>query len=369
MKKFPILYGVSSAKKVKQWEISVKDINGVPNIVVIHGYVNGKLQESATPVPEGKNLGRANETTPFDQACLEAESKWKKKKDKKYTETLPDEKSEDSGVKLPMLAHDYNKRSHDIQYNKGVYTQPKLDGVRCYATKEDESTVLYTSRSGKSFRTLEHLTEQLIESMVVGDIFDGEIFTTKLTFQQIISAIKCEEEDRNRDLLKFHIYDYASSEKIFSERYEDICEKIQFKEHLVIVETNECESHEEMLEHHDKYTKQGYEGTMIRNSNGKYKHRHRSKDLQKYKDFVDEEYVITGGAEGKGKSAGQCIFQCKTSTGKTFKVRCKGTDESREEQWENLESYIGKLITVQFQDKTDDGVPRFPVGIAIRDYE
>ena len=38
----------------------------------------------------------------------------------------------------------------------------------------------------------------------------------------------------------------------------------------------------------------------------------------------------------------------------------------------NLQSgkkYIGKKLTVRFQELTDDKVPRFPVGITFRDYE
>jgi len=30
---------------------------------------------------------------------------------------------------------------------------------------------------------------------------------------------------------------------------------------------------------------------------------------------------------------------------------------------------FGKKLTVQFQNLTDCGLPRFPVGLAIRDYE
>ena len=31
--------------------------------------------------------------------------------------------------------------------------------------------------------------------------------------------------------------------------------------------------------------------------------------------------------------------------------------------------FIGKMLTVRFQELTDDGLPRFPVGIEFRDYE
>lgn len=35
----------------------------------------------------------------------------------------------------------------------------------------------------------------------------------------------------------------------------------------------------------------------------------------------------------------------------------------------NKSKYIGKNLTVQFQNLTDAGIPRFPVGLEIRDYE
>jgi DNA ligase-1 len=50
-------------------------------------------------------------------------------------------------------------------------------------------------------------------------------------------------------------------------------------------------------------------------------------------------------------------------------VRPRGTREKRAEWWENREQYIGSKLTVRFQNLTADGIPRFPVGIAIRDYE
>jgi len=37
--------------------------------------------------------------------------------------------------------------------------------------------------------------------------------------------------------------------------------------------------------------------------------------------------------------------------------------------FQNGSNYIGQQLTVRYQELTDDGVPRFPVGIAIRNYE
>jgi hypothetical protein len=36
---------------------------------------------------------------------------------------------------------------------------------------------------------------------------------------------------------------------------------------------------------------------------------------------------------------------------------------------EQADSFIGKMLTVKYQEMSPDGVPRFPSGIAIRDYE
>ena len=36
---------------------------------------------------------------------------------------------------------------------------------------------------------------------------------------------------------------------------------------------------------------------------------------------------------------------------------------------ENAEDDIDKKLTVKFFELTDEGVPRFPVGLVVRDYE
>jgi DNA ligase-1 len=41
----------------------------------------------------------------------------------------------------------------------------------------------------------------------------------------------------------------------------------------------------------------------------------------------------------------------------------------RTDFYKNAAKYIGKKLTVKYQELTKDGIPRFPVGIAIRDYD
>ena len=55
--------------------------------------------------------------------------------------------------------------------------------------------------------------------------------------------------------------------------------------------------------------------------------------------------------------------------GRQFNVTPVGDRPSRVEMFQNADDYIGKMLTVKFFELSDDGVPRFGNGIAIRDYE
>jgi DNA ligase-1 len=123
-----------------------------------------------------------------------------------------------------------------------------------------------------------------------------------------------------------------------------------------------------MKELHAAYVAEGYEGIMLRNKAGLYKNS-RSADLQKYKCFESEEFEIINYKQGEGQEGGCVIWVCKTSEGKTFNCRPRGTREDRIELFKNGDKYVGKKLTVRFQELTYYKVPRLPVGITFRDYE
>jgi DNA ligase-1 len=269
-----------------------------------------------------------------------------------------------------MLAHEYSKRSHNIKFP--CYAQPKLNGIRNLAKLVDETTVRHSSRGGKIFNTLSHISEEIKKRSMLepGEIFDGELFSPHLTFQEICAAVKRESEvNPDTLLLEYHVYDFADPTLKFSERLAKLSEKITDDHIIKLVETRLIESEEDLILYHKTNVDRGFEGTMIRNMDGAYVFKNRSSDLQKYKDFLEAEFEIVGGKEGSGKSEGQCVFSCITENGGAFDVRCVGSNEVREEQLINLESYIGKMLTVKYQTLSDDGIPIFPVGITLRDYE
>lgn len=383
MASFPELQGESQSGKSKMWSIRVLE-RGVCGIIeTTHGYVDGKKQINIKTVFEGKNIGKKNETTALQQAINEAQSAWVKKKESGYAPVGIDDDTDNSNnsnnqtngsnkskgidedVPLPMLAHDYNKRGKSIHFP--CFVQRKFDGTRCVGIP---GKGLF-SRNRKSYPHLSHIVNE-INKLPPSIILDGELYSDTLTFQEIVGLVKREtlkECDEEKQLeIKFHIYDIINTMP-FEQRYANLqmlFNRYKFK-HLVLVKTTVCESEEKMKELHAQYVAENFEGIMLRNTLGLYKNA-RSVDLQKYKSFEDSEFEIVNYKEGDGQEKGCVIWVCKTPAGKLFSCRPRGTREERCEMYKNGKKYIGSLLTVIYQEMTDDNIPRFPVGKSIREF-
>jgi len=369
-KTYPMLYGRATHGKIKVWSIAAEELPHGAHIVITYGEQHGKQQQTIRKIKSGKNIGRANETTAYAQACQEAESFWKKKQDKGYQTNVPSHRQVSQGLttRLPMLALKYEDRKHDLVWP--VYVQPKLNGIRCLIERKGNE-ILFYSRGGKQFTTLDHIKQDALAVMKNGDILDGELYCHQdLTFQQLVSLIKNDKKkgenaDALRRYVKFWNYD-CCMDAPFNQR---VASLINYGS-IVKVRTRPAQNEAEVMEAHADFVMMGYEGTIIRSGGPEvYKFQYRSPSLLKYKDFVDEEFTIIGAKEGIGKDEGKATFRCITAKGKEFDVRCRGTDEERQEQWKHRQRYLKKKLTVKYQVLSDDGIPIFPVGIAIRDYE
>jgi DNA ligase-1 len=166
------------------------------------------------------------------------------------------------------------------------------------------------------------------------------------------------------DKIQYHVYDVICDEPYFK-RYE-IIRKIKGT-NVCCVETKTAVSREEIETYHTHYTGIGYEGIMIRNPEGIYHEKARSKDLLKYKHFKDAEFLVVGHTEGKH---GIPVFTCVTDKafGKhcAFGVMMKCSTSLKQEMLENVTDYYNKYLTVKYQELSEDGVPRFPRGIGFR---
>ncbi len=363
------LYNISpSTNRIKQWKIYV---NG-NKIMIEHGFLDAKkvIHEQ---ICQGKNIGKKNETTPEQQAQLEAKSQWEKKvksgyvtfdKLQKNNQTNPQNNEIiDRPTYFPMLATELNSKIERYPY----YAQPKLDGVRCIVFQHND-TIIFQSRSNTIFQSFPHLINELKPIFLKHPdvILDGELYHHELGFQKITSIVR-KKDHPELSKLQYHIYDIVHNSLIYLHRYELLLSlfKNNYYQHLFFVKTVILSYNSQMNELHNLYVKEGYEGIMLRNPNGLYKQQIRSKDLIKYKHFKDSDYLIVGHHEGTG---GIPVFECinNETDKKRFSVNMKCTMDEKREMMENVSQYYGKKLIVKYQELSDDNIPRFPVGIGIR---
>lgn len=374
MTTLPTLYKKTSTGKIQMWEIQAFESghpSGHPWIRAIYGQVDGKRQQAVDVITEGKNIGKANETTPWEQAEAEAQAQWDKKRKKGYVLDPEQVGTVDSTVIAggvePMLAHSYDKQGHKIKFP--AFVQPKLDGHRCIAILKDGKASLW-SRTRKKITGVPHI-ERALEQLFPGGtgVVDGELYnhSYREKFEELTSFIRQVTPKPGHEVVQFWVYDYVTDGP-FSERKLglDQLERLGSANCIVPVPTEEVDSEEQMIAVFGAYMSHGFEGLMVRNQDGKYKHG-RSYDLQKVKVFADAEFEVTDVTEGRGKMAGKAMFHCVTAEGKDFRVKMMGALDDLAHYLDHKEDYIGKQLTVKYQNLSADGIPRFPVGIRFRE--
>lgn len=366
MMPLPTLYKQSSTGKITKWNIYVNNTT----ITTEWGYIDGQLQRKIEVIKSGKNIGKSNETTPEEQAALEAESKWKKQLDKGYVEqfshggqTITVGSLTNSKKYLPMLAKSFEDHGHKIKWP--CYVQPKLDGIRCVATPNE-----LRSRRSKVFTSLPHIADAVKELGMKNTCLDGELYVHGKEFQKLASAIKRDKPSDQSHLIEYHVYDCFNDVKsTFESRFNHL-KSLGLNLPIVLVETVKVRDQQDATEYYLHCVKRGYEGIMLRNADGIYECDRRSENLQKLKEFKTEEFKIVGAEENKGLP-GQCSLICEMPDGTQFNVKPEGNEDIRKQYWTDYLAgkLTGKMLTVRFFEYTtsDKPVPRFPIGVAIRE--
>jgi DNA ligase-1 len=363
----PTLYARTNTGAIQQWTIEAHN----SSYRTTFGQVDGKLQTTNWTECYETNSGRSNQRTPEQQALFEAKALWKKKKDSGYFETI--EEIDKPTFVEPMLAKNYEDYKDSIQFP--VFSQAKLDGIRCVVTKDGMFT-----RNGKCIESCPHIFKELQKFFTNQPtlVFDGELYNHDLKhdFNKITSLVKKTKPTINdikesSQLVQYWVYDIVDTTKTFKERNEWINFELFTKEYASIkpVRTVHPANQQELDVMYGAYMESGFEGQMIR-LNTKYENK-RSKNLLKRKDFQDKEYTILDIIEGEGNKvgmAGAMVF--KNELGIRFNSNIKGSREYLKELLHNKLNLIGQQATVKFFNLTPDNkVPRFPYVIAIRNYE
>jgi ATP-dependent DNA ligase len=383
------------------------------------GIETGKITRSAPSyISSPVNEGKSNERNVFQQALIYARAQWLKKKDKGCKETKEDEKKKGKKGKngkidlayvnnvmyFPMLAKPFKDGEKHLQYP--LYIQPKLDGVRClvFLQKKDggvENVIAYT-RAKKPFPSVDYLKEILYpylndlydEEKNQSIFLDGELYKHGKRLQDISGDSRNEKTDtsnENASRNEYHVYDCFYPLELdtpFTQRREQLValyDALSTEDAKVIrrVPTFKVSSYEMAEKRYDKFVAMGYEGAILRNSDGPYLGNSqktgaflRSKDLVKMKQRFSDEYECVGYTEGKrGKDKGAVIWICQTVDGTQFNVTPKDTTyEERYALFQECEAdfanqYEGRMLTIEYEDLSKDGVPLRAKALTFRDYE
>lgn len=358
--KYSTLYKKTSSGAIQSWSIRTEN-----NVIVTRwGQVGGAIQETKDVIKTGKNQGKANETTPEQQAQAETHALWLKKLKSGYVKTVEEaqQSKTDSivqGSVSPMLAHKFSEHAQKIQYP--CFVQPKLDGHRCVAVVSGGSVTLW-SRTRKRIAGLPHIEKAL--STLSDVVLDGELYVHGVAFEELTGFIRSVEPKEGFEVVEYHVYDIVN-DLPQRDRTEQL-QKLALSKPLALVETRLVDSKDALDEAFSEFLESGYEGLMVRNADSPYVNK-RSYDLQKVKTFDDAEFEVIGVQEGRGKLAGKAIFVLKHGE-TTFKAKMKGSVDDLAKYVQNTELAIGRKLTVRyFGMSTTNGVPRFPVGIRFRD--
>jgi ATP-dependent DNA ligase len=404
---FPILYKKRKDGKFQVYSISVVEENGFP-VILSSSWQDGMKDTSMITdrnvIYEGKNLGKKNETTAYEQAILEAESDHKNKVKKGYRLSKDEER-----IVQPMLAKTYDKETlisyMKKNFKKGDETrfvlQPKLDGCRALlhvVRNEDDYTVNIYSRQTTSFNVqCRDILSAFRNYISVNDLhdsseffIDGELYMygDNENIQLIAGTLNKKEYDPDLHsklfLVVYDLYDLDNPDMnyfnrmIVADNYISKCYKMKHIRDAVDNKIVESSDHSVdslcavIKSYHDECIAKGFEGAMLRAVKEPYMPFHRSLGLMKVKEFDTNEYIIIGvDTPSTGREQGTAIIRCRLNdqSDKVFDAVSIGTREYRQQLYDDRDKIIGKYVTIQHQAFTMDGVPRFPKAIVVRDYE
>lgn len=356
-------YKTTSTGAIQEWTVEVEG-----NKYRTHsGQKDGKIVTSEWTTCEGKNIGKANETSPEAQAMAEATAKRDKKLKTDYVESLALLGDNEVAYVEPMLAKSFKDRKDKIKYNVGV--QCKYNGVRCVATRHG-----LFSRKGERYVSVPHILESLQEffKQYPDAVLDGELFNYDLRkkLNELVSLCRKsknvteEELAQSKKIVQYHVYDGYNFDKItkqsfYLDRSDAISRNLKNNPYYRFVKTNIAVNEEQVYAIYQNYTDDGHEGAIVRALDAPYENK-RSANLLKIKPTDDAEFLILDVEEGKGNRsgmAGRVILQMNDGSGRTFASNLKGDESQFAEVLQNKQNYIGKTATIFYNGFTGKGIP------------
>ena len=242
--------------------------------------------------------------------------------------------------------------------------EPKVDGLRVLITADlSTRTVRFETRNGNPMPSLDHLADEVLD-LLAGKAgvwsLDGEAVSGKSFFTSV-GALRSEQSADDARVWLFDLPsvagDYstrrASLEALFAKSY-PTC--------LLLIPSVSCTPEEAFV----RFTAEGFEGAMVKDTAAPYAHGIRSRAWLKVKDADTTDAEIVDVVEGTGKCAGMAghiVVRC----GRRLVSVGTGMDNStRSALLADRSQLIGQTAEVDFQMKTPQGSLRHPVFVRVR---
>lgn len=259
----------------------------------------------------------------------------------------------------PMLA-----RLYAGETPASYVCEPKVDGLRVLITADlSRHTVRFETRNGNPMPSLDHLADEVLDLLAGKEgvwTLDGEAVSGKSFFTSV-GALRSEQSADDARVWLFDLPsvagDYstrrASLEALFTQSYPSS---------LLLIPSVSCTPEEAFV----RFTSEGFEGAMVKDTSAPYAHGIRSRAWLKVKDADTTDAEIVDVVEGTGKCAGMAghiVVRC----GRRFISVGTGMDNAtRSALLADRSQLIGQTAEVDFQMKTPQGSLRHPVFVRVR---
>jgi len=249
------------------------------------------------------------------------------------------------------------KSSAKIQFP--AFVQLKADGM-FQAVTVDSGSVIFTARSGEE-RRLPHLEEKF--KHFKDGVYIGELLVHGLTNRSESNGVI--NSDKSKEEVYIQLWDYVTLDEysrgkdkknktFYMDRYEALLVNVKEDKNIKIIETHVVDNIKEALEFTTKWMNDGLEGAILKDKKNIFID-HTSPTQLKLKLEIDAEVRVTGFIEGtpdtkRAETFGSLMFENDEGT---IKGSTSGFNDAMLKKInDNRSKYLGKVITVKFNDIT-----------------
>lgn len=268
----------------------------------------------------------------------------------------------------------------------GWWVSTKLDGVRAVWDGAELKT-----RTGHTIPAPEWFVRGLPPDLTL----DGELYGGPHTFATVNGAIR-RSPPRDEDWKKIHysVFDLIPGEKqreglTFQERYRILQQVVSVvrkrgNRSLELVRQQRIRAAQDLYRLYDRLIARGEEGVILKDPDSSYEFR-RSRHMVKLKPTPDAEAVVVGFKAGRGQHRGRLgafeVAMLDPETGEpghrfflSGRLPASVRDQYRFDDRGRLVNTppkhcprLGSVVTYEFMNVTDRGLPRQPVFLRMRD--